>query len=324
MTRFSLPKQLNRDSQTPRLNPAHRRNGKLQSCEPCRKGKLRCDHIMPTCGRCARRNKADQCVYHPAPMTRPRSTATRSELVPSPPHTASPEFSPPQTAPLQSHASPLSVADAESNDPELQTIPPADVRHHAGFLGSTSYSAVLTENESSLGLGQDEPVCHSGANPRISPDHVQKGAEILSLLRDMPIFERYIQRWYNTCQGIITIEPIIKQWSALLWSEYAEMLQNQNLEELRALSEHVWQNTDRRLRSESTKTAREWMELSSGKNLRWEVVGVTLCLVGLVATTVPGKSISCPHRISVGLTLGLWQTGTPSWPSTGDTRTSEA
>lgn len=283
MTRFSLPKNLNRDSHTPRLNPSHRRNGKLQSCEPCRKGKLRCDHIMPTCGRCARRNKADQCVYHPAPMTRPRHSQTPrlSEPVLSPPQTASPGLPSPRVS------SPLSVADGDSNEPEVHSLPGADVRHHAGFLGSTSYSAVLTENERSLGLGQDEHVCHSNANPRISPDHIQKGVEILSLLKDMPIFERYIQRWYTTCQGIITIEPIIKQWTALLWSEYAEVLQNQNSEELRALSEHVWRNTDQRLKSENTKTSREWIKLSSGKNLRWEVVGITLCLVGMVATTVP-------------------------------------
>ncbi|KAL0258267.1 hypothetical protein SLS55_007440 [Diplodia seriata] len=291
MTRFSIPKQLNRDFETPRLNPSYRRNGKLQSCEPCRKGKLRCDHVMPTCGRCARRNKQDQCVYHPAPLTRTRSAATPrlsgSEPVLSPPQTASPEAASPRTAQLDSRTTPLPAVDDDANETELQCIASSDVRHHAGFLGSTSYSAVLTENEGSLGLGQDETACHSGANPRISPEHVQKGVEILSLLKDIPIFERYIQRWYTVTQGLITIEPIIKQWMASLWSEYAEVLQDQNLEQLKRLSEHVWLNTDQKLRSESVKTSREWIELSTAKNIRWEVVGIILCLVGVVATTMP-------------------------------------
>lgn len=47
----------------------YRRNGKLQSCEPCRKSKLRCDHTTPSCGRCVRRKRAEQCVYHPSPLT---------------------------------------------------------------------------------------------------------------------------------------------------------------------------------------------------------------------------------------------------------------
>jgi Fungal Zn(2)-Cys(6) binuclear cluster domain len=47
----------------------YRRNGKLQSCEPCRKSKLRCDHTTPSCGRCVKRRRIDQCVYHPSPLT---------------------------------------------------------------------------------------------------------------------------------------------------------------------------------------------------------------------------------------------------------------
>ncbi|PYI00709.1 hypothetical protein BO78DRAFT_329353, partial [Aspergillus sclerotiicarbonarius CBS 121057] len=49
----------------------------LSSCEPCRKGKLRCDHQVPVCGRCARRGQAARCIYHPAPMTRPDRRQTR-------------------------------------------------------------------------------------------------------------------------------------------------------------------------------------------------------------------------------------------------------
>lgn len=47
-----------------------RRNGKPQSCEPCRKSKLKCDHTRPVCGRCATRNMTQSCFYHPSPMTK--------------------------------------------------------------------------------------------------------------------------------------------------------------------------------------------------------------------------------------------------------------
>lgn len=54
-------------------DPTLRRNGKRRACEPCRKGKLRCDHATPFCGRCIRRKQTAKCVYHPAPMTKQKS-----------------------------------------------------------------------------------------------------------------------------------------------------------------------------------------------------------------------------------------------------------
>lgn len=54
-----------------------RRNGTLQSCERCRKTKIKCDHSTPKCGRCAA--KAVECVYEAAPMTR-RFRAARFDV----------------------------------------------------------------------------------------------------------------------------------------------------------------------------------------------------------------------------------------------------
>jgi len=54
----------------------YRRNGKKQACEPCRKGKLACDHGSPFCGRCVRRKTTERCIYHPAPMTKVRPPTT--------------------------------------------------------------------------------------------------------------------------------------------------------------------------------------------------------------------------------------------------------
>lgn len=81
---------------------SYRRNGKLQSCEPCRKGKLRCDHSLPTCSRCTRRRKPDACVYHPAPLTKGRQPSLGSSRSPpvvtiEPLLSQQPETSHPQT-----------------------------------------------------------------------------------------------------------------------------------------------------------------------------------------------------------------------------------
>jgi hypothetical protein len=65
------------DTSPPPKEGFFRRNGKPQSCEPCRKSKVRCDHTYPTCNRCKSRNAGARCVYHPAPLTRPRSQYRR-------------------------------------------------------------------------------------------------------------------------------------------------------------------------------------------------------------------------------------------------------
>ena len=57
----------------------YRRNGKLQACEPCRKGKLRCDHHLPVCDRCVKRGRTDKCVYHPAPLTATKRQAQENQ-----------------------------------------------------------------------------------------------------------------------------------------------------------------------------------------------------------------------------------------------------
>ncbi|KAK3382108.1 hypothetical protein B0T24DRAFT_600503 [Lasiosphaeria ovina] len=54
-----------------------RRNGTLQSCERCRKTKIKCDHSTPKCSRCLGKNL--ECVYEVAPMTR-RFRAARFDI----------------------------------------------------------------------------------------------------------------------------------------------------------------------------------------------------------------------------------------------------
>lgn len=60
-----------------------RRNGKPQSCEPCRKSKLKCDHVLPKCGRCIQRKIEYRCIYHPAPMSKHTAGDTEASMLDS-------------------------------------------------------------------------------------------------------------------------------------------------------------------------------------------------------------------------------------------------
>ncbi len=70
-----------------------------------------------------------------------------------------------------------------------------------GFLGPTSYSAVFSENPSSLGAGFPDEIEDAPDLGPIAPERIQQGAEILALLRDVPLYEKFTQRWFDLCDG---------------------------------------------------------------------------------------------------------------------------
>jgi len=156
-----------------------------------------------------------------------------------------------------------------------------------GFLGPTSYSAVFTENPQSLSV-ITEPYEGDEAHclPPISAEKIQQGAEVLAMLRDMPIYKRFTQRWFDITDGIMVTRPVFQLWMDELWSEFGRLLQEGDADQLRSLSEMVWRNTRKPLKVHGQMTAAEWARSASGRNLRWEVVGMILSMVGLIAVNL--------------------------------------
>lgn len=150
-----------------------------------------------------------------------------------------------------------------------------------GFLGPTSYSAVYTENPTIL----ETPGIEDAPDDfrAIPSDKIQQGAEVLSTLRDIPVYRRFTQRFFDLSDGICVIQPIFQIWIDEVWNEFGHVLEESDPTQLRNLSELVWHNTRRPLKVHGKMTAREWAKAASGRNLKWEVVGVILSLVGLTA-----------------------------------------
>lgn len=166
-----------------------------------------------------------------------------------------------------------------------------------GFLGPTSYSAVLTEHSGSLGICDQEDVDHAPNLPPVSAEKIQQGAEILALLRDMPVYEKFIQRFFEFCDGIVILQPVYRVWIDELWSEFGKLLIDGKPEQLRSLSELVWRNTRRSMKVHGKMTAREWATSASGRNLRWEVVGVILSMAGLIAVNLSNWDVRILSKI---------------------------
>jgi len=118
---------------------------------------------------------------------------------------------------------------------------------------------------------------------------------VLTLLKDLPTFQRYIDKWFSFARGILLVEPMVKIFTSGLWGAWAKRLQDQNANELRLMSEEIWRNTLKPLSRHLNRNSspREFCAAVTGKGLRWEVVGIIVTLVALLAGSLSGTSMNC-------------------------------
>ena len=87
------------------------------------------------------------------------------------------------------------------------------------------------------------------------------------------------------------IELMVKIYLDGLWSTWHKTLELQKVSDLRVMSEKIWENTSKpvsRLLKRDT-TPRDFCANVTGANLRWEVVGILVTLVSLLAQTLKGE-----------------------------------
>lgn len=174
---------------------------------------------MPTCGRCQRRNRPEQCVYHPAPLTKsnrlPTPQASEENDSSSPTFalaTADPSVPTPATIftevpaaqPRVSTASNISVQRSPSTPHSQQTVeelqkpvPQAHVHQLTAYPSRTfmHHAAILIENELSVGILDS----NGDAVPTVvSRSYIERGAACLTLLRNFSQCVRFIDKWVCT------------------------------------------------------------------------------------------------------------------------------
>jgi hypothetical protein len=104
----------------------------------------------------------------------------------------------------------------------------------------------------------------------------------------------YVEKWFSFARGAIIIEPMMKIWTTGIWSTWRKVLEGQKPEDLRKMSEKVWSNTLKPLSSLLNRhtSPREFCTATTGEGLRWEVVGLLLDTVGIMAMNLSGQSLS--------------------------------
>ena len=274
-----LPNMSSTMSQQSGVTKFHRRNGKLQSCEPCRIRKLSCDHRVPTCGRCLKKNQPSECQYHPAPLTK----LARPSSIPSTPIASRTSNSPvtikARPGSVSVHASPYEQwVDRQSvpeDDSEKSAMPPP------GFLGESSSSAVIAELNDSLGETQTE-ASRTQTDKDITDEQIHRGAAVLYHLQDLDSLLKCLEWWLSLGEGYTLFRPVYNIWVADLYRFFNTTLREvPQKQRLQYLSRLVWRNTSKPMHATGKTTVEEWALQASGENLRWETVGLFFSALGM-------------------------------------------
>lgn len=97
-------------------------------------------------------------------------------------------------------------------------------------------------------------------------------------------------RWFSFAGGIVVIEPMVKIYVDGIWSTWQRTLKDQKPNDLRLMSEKIWRNTLRPVSNllKRHTTPREFCLNVTGESLRWEIVGIIVSLVSLLAQSLTG------------------------------------
>lgn len=313
---------------------------------------------MPTCGRCARRNKIDKCVYHPAPLTKtgsasgPRHTSLESssseslgpdtlimdyteyEIQDRMPdideaHTMRRTLSQPLPSisnlieensvtaigvvgasdSSDSGANSLSIsAEDQPQQSRLQQQRSSadqasweDVHHFDNKAAFINDFAVLAENELSIGI--QPPTLNTVLVSQVTQSHIDRGAAVLTLFKDFQGIQRYIDKWFAFAGGFVVLGPMVKIYMDGIWSSWHKTLEVQKPADLKRMSEKIWENTLKpvsRLLNRHT-TTRGFCANVTGELVRWEIIGIIITLVSLLAQSLKdGDPIFCsPEDVPV-------------------------
>lgn len=238
-----------------------RRNGKQASCEPCRKGKLRCDHQRPICERCRRRGLETRCWYHPAPLTRQR--------IPSPKDDA-------DTVSLfsglhssnASYGTSLVGSNSDKNSNRAQAT--------AGGSGGQTLALPLQPLNGLLDAASNHD------------QQVRFVVGLLAHLRDLKLIQRCLDEYYALAQVALVPGPLIlPAISALRSSSYLLEDTEGTERNISHLAEDVLRCTTAKIYVTPSLKAADFAAMYTGENLRIDTVGLICaiaarsCLLGL-------------------------------------------
>ncbi|ETS88158.1 hypothetical protein PFICI_01986 [Pestalotiopsis fici W106-1] len=264
-----------------------RRNGKPHSCEPCRLSKIRCDHKLPVCDRCVLRRMEKRCIYHPAPMTKSRSSRPPASAQTRRSSVISPTVAAPvaQALSFPDNVQPTCTGSTSSSSTP-RTSHPAD----AGFFGPTAFSAVINDDQEVITqhvkqlCEQQFPHSERQSQKNIPEGRIQAGMKALHLLMEFPTFPECINRYLEISYTCMVPDPFVKACVTSLQQTLHAFNTSPNessAADLRQLVMTLCTNTAKPLDILTHIAAKDYHTLFTGSNLRWEIIGFILALLGV-------------------------------------------
>ncbi|KAI1342750.1 hypothetical protein F5Y15DRAFT_267477 [Xylariaceae sp. FL0016] len=248
------------------MSTMYRRNGKPQSCEPCRKWKIRCDHGRPICQRCIGRDIASKCFYHPGPMSsRQRPTGTL------PPNTIT-------KSPRQLESSnPPGFGDNLTNGPGSSA--PLDAPEIEVLSGGTSTVP--------------------GRVPCVATADVHSGRRVLELLYHNGALDTLVFRSSQRSRVPLLPHRVL---DAILQSVHRllDRVPTTDIDQyLNELSAQISQNSAQALHVGPSTTVEEYILSFTGSSLRWEALGNVFAVAGRSLVATPVNEAVFPEDISI-------------------------
>lgn len=165
------------------------------------------------------------------------------------------------------------------------------IPNQVGFLGSSSYSAVVDEINGSLAIPETGSILDPSIYTSPVPEElVRKGADVLFQLRDLQMLDRLLQRWLAIGDGYLIFGPIYRTWMQEITNQLGAILSGiSSPEDLHNMSTVVWRNTRMPIEVDGTTTARAWAQRSTGQYLRWETIGLLFSAIGIVSGSLSSR-----------------------------------
>lgn len=159
-----------------------------------------------------------------------------------------------------------------------------------GYLGSTSYSAVLIENCNAIPVdAENEPEYASTARfiDALDPRRVQSGVEVLGLLYNLTIFDILIRIYYERSRVAVMPHRVIDSIVSSIRREFSSFSAHETEDRLHGLSIRIHHNSSKPLVSYRSMTVEEYCSSFTGENSRWEAVASIFAVAGMALMATP-------------------------------------
>ncbi|KAB8257803.1 hypothetical protein BDV32DRAFT_140081 [Aspergillus pseudonomiae] len=168
-----------------------------------------------------------------------------------------------------------------SSSSETRTVPAAEVQ----FFGSTAFPAIINDDQDIVnryaGQSRDQSIlqfCNANySQKQISEKQILEGVAVLNLLIKFPAFADCIHRYLELSYTCMVPGPFIKACVLSI----QETIFGLRGKRLRQLAVDVSVNTSKPLNLFTPVPAKDYHTLFTGPNLRWEIIGFVLAMLGV-------------------------------------------